>query len=588
VELTGNALIMRLRLLAAVLTLATAIAVAAAPAGAREGSRFRPAVSGELGVVATESPAAARVGRRVLERGGNAVDAAVSTVFAIGVARPQSCGIGGGGFMVYRSRQGRTAALDFREEAPAAFGPETLQGPGLHEDFTGHLTVGVPGTVAGMRSALRRYGTISLPRAIAPAVRLARDGFSVPPSLSEAMAENADRLKLFPAAARQYLVNGETPYPPGSLLRQPDMARSLAAIARRGPRAFYRGRIARLIDDEMDRTRQNPIPGDAAVLTADDLAAYRARWRRPLAGSFRRNGIVAMPPPTSGGVAVIEMLNLLEGFDLRSAGQSSADALHLIAESQKIAWADRNEYLADPDFVRQPVDTLTSKQYASRRRAEIDPAHAKDYAPGLGPFGGFQRSGQAAEPGTTTHLSVIDRNGNAVGLTCTIEQEFGSAVVAPGTGFLLNNELTDFGAPGTANEARAGKRPRSSMSPTIATREGRPILVTGGAGGSRIIMGVLLTALNRLEFGLDIAHAVDAERLDAQQGLEGPVLIEDARIDPAVLTELERRGHTFTREGEYAERPRVQAAGYAEARGSRKEAVTDPRSPEAGSLAERP
>ena len=561
------------------------LAVAVSTADAREGSRFRPAVTGNLGVVATESPAAARVGRRVLERGGNAVDAAVSTAFAIGVARPQSCGIGGGGFMVYRSARGRTAALDFRETAPAAFQPDTLQGPGLHQTFTGHLAVGVPGTVAGLRAALRRYGTTSLAAAVRPATRLASDGFRVPPSLSEAMAANAARLKLYPAAASQYLVGGQTPYPAGSVLRQPDMARSLDAIGRHGPDAFYRGRIARLIAGEMRRNQANPGAGDGAVMTARDLGRYHAKWRRPLRGSFRGHGLVAMPPPTSGGIAVIEMLNLLEGFDLRGTGQSSADALHLIAESQKIAWADRAEYVADPDFVLVPTAALTGKGYAARRRAEIDRSRAAgSYPPGFGPYPGIQRSPTAsgAESGTTTHLSVIDRRGNSVALTCTIEQEFGSAVVAPGTGFLLNNELTDFGRPGTANQAQGGKRPRSSMSPTIATAAGRPVLVTGGAGGSRIIMGTLLTTLNRLEFGLDIAHAVDAERIDAQVS---PALIEDARIDLAVIDELERRGHTFRPEGEYGIRPRIQAAG-ARLRGRAKDAVSDPRA-EPGSRAER-
>ena len=568
----------------AVLALALAAAVAASPAWSAQGSRFRPPVTGELGVVATEAPAAARVGRRALEHGGNAVDAAAATVFALNVARPQSCGIGGGGFMVYRSARGRTAALDFRETAPRAFTPDTLQGPGLHQDFTGHLTVGVPGTLAGVNAALRRYGTFSLARAIRPAVRLASRGVRVTPALSASMSDNADRLKLFPAAADQYLVGGQTPYPAGSLLRQPDLARSLRAIERHGPRAFYRGRIARLIAREMNATRANPQPGDAAVMVRRDLAGYRAKWRQPLEGSFRGRGLVAMPPPTSGGIAVVEMLNLLEGFDLRAEGQSSADELHQIIESQKVAWADRNEYVADPDFVDVPPQ-LTTKAYADRRRAEIDMAHAKAFEPGLGPFSAA-RAATGGETGSTTHISIVDRRGNAVALTCTIEQEFGSAVVAPGTGFLLNNELTDFGKPGTANEARAFKRPRSSMSPIIATEAGRPIAVTGGAGGSRIVMGVLFTVLDRIEFGLDLAHAVDAERLDAQSAPAAPVFIEGARVDPAVIADLEGRGHEFTDEGEYGARPRVQAAGFESANGATKQAVSDSRT-EAGSLAQR-
>jgi len=576
---------MRLRLsVLAALSLVLAVAVAASPAWGAQGSRFRPAVSGQLGVVATESPAAARVGRRALERGGNAVDAAVSTVFALNVARPQSCGIGGGGFMVYRSAHGQTAALDFRETAPQAFTPDTLQGPGLHNTFTGHLTVGVPGVLAGMDAALKRYGTFSLARALAPAERLASRGVRVTPALSASMSANATRLKLFPAAANQYLVGGQTPYPAGSILRQPLLARSLRAIERRGPRALYRGRIARLIARDMDATRQSPQTGDAAVMVKRDLAGYQAKWRSPLEGSFRGRGLVTMPPPTSGGIAIVEMLNLLEGFDLRAEGQSSADELHQIIESQKIAWADRNEYVADPDFVHVPPE-LTTKSYADKRRAEIDMAHAKKFEPGLGPYSPA-RASNAGETGSTTHISIVDRRGNAVSLTCTIEQEFGSAVVAPGTGFLLNNELTDFGKPGTANEARAGKRPRSSMSPIIATEAGRPITVTGGAGGSRIVMGTLFTVLDRIEFGLDLAHAVDAERLDAQSAPEQPVFIEGSRVSPGVIAELERRGHTFTDEGEYGPKPRVQAAGFKSSHGATKQAVSDPRT-EAGSLAQR-
>jgi len=574
----------------ALATVACAAATGASTASAAEGSRFRSPASGSLGVVATESPAAAKVGRAVLESGGNAVDAAVATTFALGVARPQSCGIGGGGFLVYRAADGRAATLDFRETAPARLKPATLQGEGLHEEFTGHLTVGVPGTVSGMDAALRRFGTISLRRAVAPAERLARKGFRVPASLSAAMDENADRLKLFPAAARQYLSRGK-PFRAGSVLRQPRLSATLRSIARGGPRAFYRGRTARLIVADMKRTRSKPIPGDAALLTKQDLAGYRAKWRRPLRGRFRGQGIVAMPPPTSGGIAVVQMLNVLESYNLRRLGMSSAESLHRIIEAQKLAFADRGEYVGDPDFVKVPTARLISRRYAGGRRALIDPARAGSYEPGLGAFKGGG-SGAAADArevhreGTTTHLSVIDAKGNAVSLTCTIEQEFGSAVVAPRTGFLLNNEMTDFGDPGTANEARGGKRPRSSMSPTIAVSNGRPLIVTGGAGGSRIIMGALLAVLNRIEYGLDLGHAVDAERLDAQAAPAEPILIEETRLAPGVLDDLIARGHTFTGEGEYAERPRVQAAGYAKPRGERKLAVSDSRT-DKGSLAQR-
>jgi gamma-glutamyltranspeptidase/glutathione hydrolase len=553
-----------------------ALLLAISPAFAGQGSRFRPAVTSRGGVIATESMPAAQVGLEVLNSGGNAVDAAVATVFAIGVSRPQSCGIGGGGFMVYRSASGATAALDFRETAPAAVNPQTFQGDGIYRQFTGHKTVGVPGTVAGLHAALTRFGTISWADAIAPAESLARNGTVVDEPLHTAMEQNQQRLKMFPAAADIYLVGGETPYPVGSTLVQRDYADSLALIAEQGPKAFYEGEIAELIVEDMEGSREDPVaPGDEGLMTADDLAAYEVKWRTPLIGKYRGHRVIAMPPPTSGGIAVIEMLNMLEGFDIRGFGHSSADHFHFLAEAQKIAFADRGQYVADPDFENVPTRELISKRYAASRREEIERFRAKTYAPGN--FGGSNDAEGADvefdRQVSTTHISVIDRWGNAVALTCTIEQEFGSAVVAPGAGFLLNNELTDFGDPGTANEAEGGKRPRSSMSPTIVTLADSPVLVTGGAGGVRIIMGVMHAVVNTIDFKMDIAHALDAERMDAVRGL--PLEIEDARVSEADLAELERRGHQLIRLGEYAIRPRVQAAAAAKHR--LREAVSDPR-----------
>jgi gamma-glutamyltranspeptidase/glutathione hydrolase len=554
-------------------------------ATAEEGSRFHPPVTSPYGVVATESPAASLVGRDVLEHGGNAVDAAAATVFAINVARPQSCGIGGGGFAVYRQANGRVTSIDFRETAPAGFTPQSLQGPGLHKDFTGHLTVGVPGTVAGLDLLLRRYGTRSLRESIAPAIELARRGVEVTPSLSASMADNADRLGMFPASAAQFLQNGQ-PYPAGSILRQPDLARSLEMIARQGPRALYGGELARRILADMATASQRE--GDAAELQLRDFREYRAKERRPVVGSYRGRTIVSVPPPSSGGTTLVEMLNILSGYDLAAFGPSSADSLHLIAEAQKVAWADRNMYVADPDFVEVPTAGLISPRYGAERRSLIDPAHSGSYEPGTPPRTRTRHDRAGGSPAdanpqaSTTHLSIIDARGNAIALTCTIEQEFGSAVVAPGTGFLLNNELTDFGAPGTANEAGPRKRPRSSMAPTIVVQGRTPVLVVGGAGGARIIMGVVHSVLNTIDFGYDIAHAVDAERTDDPTGT---MTIEDARIDASVLDELTRRGHALTRVGEYDIRPRVQAAGIDPATGVRS-GVSDPRTDQA-SLAQR-
>ena len=556
------------------------LVVAVGDALAVEGSQYRNAVRSGGGVVASESPAAAKAGLDVLNAGGNAMDAAVATTFALGVTRPQSCGIGGGGFLVYRGADGETAALDFRETAPAAVTPETFAGQGLYKTFTGHTTVGVPGTVAGMQAALESYGTIDLADAIAPAARMAREGFEVPKSLSEEMGNHVSRLRLYPQTATQFLVGGEDPYPEGSLLIQPELADTLSLISKEGPAAFYEGDIADRIVEEM--RKESGYEGDEGLITGDDLASYRAVWREPLVGDYRGRELLAMPPPTSGGIAVIEMLNILEGFDLAGEGQSSGDALHLLAEAQKLTFADRNEYVADPDFADVPAAELIDKDYAESRRGEIDPEKASSYTPGnLEEAGGSSGEDENTE-GSTTHVSVIDAAGNAIALTCTIEQTFGSAVVAEGAGFLLNNELTDFTAPGTANEPEPGKRPRSSISPTIVVEDGEPVLVVGGAGGAQIIMGSLLAVVNTVDFGLDPAAAIDAERIDEQSGTS--MTIEQGRVLPQAQAELTARGHEFQRrEGEYAELPRVQAAGIDPETGERL-AATDPRSGESASV----
>jgi gamma-glutamyltranspeptidase/glutathione hydrolase len=556
-----------------------AAALLPSPAGATPGSRYHEGVSGRAGVVATESPAAARAGRDVLAHGGNAIDAAVTTVFALGVARPQSCGLGGGGFMLYRSADGKVRALDFRETAGGAMKADSLSGPGLHRTFTGHLTVGVPGTVAGIAAALRRFGTISLPQAIAPSERLARLGFRVPTSLSGAMTRRAKDLALFPAAAAQYLKAG-APYAPGDRLVQPDLAASLRRLMRDGPSALYGGTLARRIVRDMRAPR--PETQDPGLLTVKDFAGYRAIWRTPLHGTYRGRDVFAVPPVTSGGTTMLEILNILEGFDLAAWGESSAQTITAVAEAQKIAWADRGSYLADPGFVRIPTAQLLSKDYAAQRRSEIDLARSGGYAPGVFPAAAPRAEGADFNPaGSTTHVSVVDAKGDAVALTCTIEQEFGSAVVAPGTGFLLNNELTDFSAPGTANEPAPGKRPRSSINPTIVVRDGKPVLVAGAAGGSTIIMGPTLAVLDTVDFGMTLPQAVDAQRYDDQGSSK--LIVEDARIDPAALDQLTAEGFTLDRRGEYAVTPRMQLAGIDPATGTAT-AVSDSRS-DRGSLA---
>lgn len=564
---------LRDRVMALVLTAAITGATAA-DAAAVTGSRFKEGARSTKGVVASESPLATRAGIDVLARGGNAVDAAAATVFAVGVARPEMCGIGGGGFLVYRSAKGRARTLDFRETAPGTYSFNTgLTFPGtspVGDPYfgTGHNVAGVPGVVAGMAEALRRYGSRGLAEAIEPARRLAADGVPVTGVTVSAMQRHLHRLRLYDETARIYLKAGVAPYDAGDVLVQADYARSLALIAEEGADAFYEGAIADAIASDM--AASGLVPGDRGTMTKADLARYEPIWRKPARVRYRDHTVLGMPAPSSGGLATGEILNILEGFDLRAAGQSSADHLHLLAEAQKIAWADRNAYVGDPAFVDVPARTMLSQRYADRRRAEIALDRAQTYGPKAAP----------EAPGHTTHVSVIDRRGNAVAVTCTIEQEFGSGVVAPGTGFLLNNQLTDFGAPGTANEPQPGKRPRSSMSPTIvADRHGRPVLAVGGAGGPSIIMGSVQAVLNTVDFRLDAARAVDAERIDARGVCNGNGLqlcIEDARVDTRVLDELTRRGHALERLGEYDFAPHVQATGW-ERRAGAKVATSDPR-----------
>jgi gamma-glutamyltranspeptidase/glutathione hydrolase len=529
------------------------------PAAATEGTQFREVITGDVGMIATESPAATEVGLAILEQGGSAVDAAIATVLAINVARPQSCGIGGGGFMVHRAADGALAALDFREEAPSAFTSSTLAGPGINQGFSGHLVVGVPGTVAGLWAAHQRYGTMEWADLVAPAEAMARDGVIVQQSLSEAMGTAAPRLRLFESAAEQFLVGGVSPYPAGSTLVQTDLADTLVTLGAGGRDAFYSGPIGEAIVAEMV-DNAGAYPGDEGLLTAEDLLAYEAIWRDPLVGEYLGAQIVAMPPPTSGGIALLEILNLLSGFDIQTDGHGSADHIHLLAEAQKMAWADRNAYVGDPDVVDVPTELLTSMAYADSRRGEISLVQARGYEPATISGASVLPPGADFNPlGSTTNLSVMDAEGNALALTCTIEQGFGSGVVATGAGFLLNNELTDFSGAGTANEPGPGKRPRSSISPTIVVIDSQPTLAVGGAGGATIIMGSVHAVLNVVAFGMDTAQAIDAQRWDSSSN---PTLnIENDRVSSEVQAQLLQRGHRIVSQGEYWILPRVQGVG---------------------------
>ena len=582
-----------IRVLIATLAMLAALAATIAPAvGATsaEGTRYRDAVSSSAGVIASVHPLAAQAGLDVLNAGGNAMDAAIATVFAVGVVRPEMCGIGGGGFLVHRARNGAVAALDFRETAPAAHEHGGGVGDAGHWGYaTGHNRVGVPGTTAGLHAAWRRFGSRRWAGLVEPARRLAADGFPVSAALSQQMRTHAQRLRLYPKSAATYLIEGVVPYPAGATLRLPEYAASLALVRDGGPKAFHRGPVAEAIASSM--AASGGLAGDRGFMTLDDLKRYKPVWREPLIGSYRGYDIVAMPPPTSGGLATIEVLNLLEGYDVAGWGRGSADYLHHLAEAQKLAWADRNAFVGDPTFVDVPVEMMTSKAYAAARRADIDRWIAREeYTPGAA---SVWAPDDTAGGSDTTHVSVIDAEGDAVAVTCSIEAPFGSAVVAPGTGFLLNGQLADFGAPGTANEPAGGKRPRSSISPTIVVHDGVPVLVTGAAGGPAIPLAVVQQIVGVRDFGLTLAQAIDAERADAricQDGGPLVVCLDFARIAADTQIALTQRGHVLGYPGcglvlaisggvcdpayhPYAE---VQSAGVDPATGMR-QAVSDPR-----------
>ena len=545
------------------------------------GSRYQPELSSRWGAVASGSPDASAAGISVLAAGGNAVDAAVATVFAVGVAAQESCGLGGGGFFLYRGADGRSAALDFRETAPAALPADFETAPRRFRG-TGHQVVGVPGTVAGMAEAAERFGTWPLPRLLRPAIDLAERGMRLNPFQIDVIRAERDRLAGYDEARRLYLDDGAVPapYPVGHERPQRDLARTLRILAADGPQAFYRGRIADAIVADMQRSHDPALPaGERGVMTAGDLAAYRPVWREPLHGRYHGRTVLAMPPPTAGGIVVLELLNLLEGFPLghdRAWRHSSANHLHLMAEAKKIAAADRNAYVADPAYVDVPADRLVSKDYADSRRADIDMEKAKDQPPGR--FPGFtpRPPGGNRTAGTSTHhISVVDAAGNAVAVTCTVEQRYGSAVVVPGTGILLNTEMTDFDEPGSANEVQPGKRPRSNISPVIVVDHGRPAFVLGAPGGPRIPMGVATVISNLIDFGMEPALAVDAARLDAEQCCT--VQLEAARSPGRERAALVRRGHTIVDRKQYDPQfvPLVQLTGIRP--DGRRFAVSDPR-----------
>jgi gamma-glutamyltranspeptidase/glutathione hydrolase len=568
------------RILIAAATLAACGAPAVTPAPAPSTvapSAPSAAVRAQHGIVVSANRMASEIGARVLRSGGNAVDAAIATGFALAVVHPTAGNIGGGGFMVIRWADGRTTAIDFREKAPAAANPRMfLDANGEYSSqihHNSHRSVGVPGTVAGFEYAHAKYGSTDWDALVAPAVRLARDGFLVSDNLSRSLRAGLRGMARYPASVAAFSKGGQ-PYEPGETIRQGDLARTLDRIRQQGRDGFYSGETARLIAAEMRR--------GGGLITEGDLAAYQPKERVPVHGTFRGYDVISMPPPSSGGVALIEMLNILEGYDLKAMGHDSAPYIHHLVEAMRRAFRDRAQYLADPDFAELPLEKLTGKAYAAELRRGIDEGHATPST--------TADVVQSYESPETTHFSVVDANGTAVSVTYTLEQGYGSKIVVPGGGFLLNNEMGDFNAgPGVTTEsgligtepnlARPGQRMLSSMTPSIIAKDGELVGVVGSPGGRTIINTVLQVVLNVTEFGMDIQQAVDAPRLH-HQWLPDRVAIETDGASPEVVAALEAMGHNVRVGGRQGSAHSI----LIDARTGERLGAADPRDRDAGAV----
>jgi gamma-glutamyltranspeptidase/glutathione hydrolase len=498
-------------------------------------------VRARKGMVVSSHQLASQVGVDILKKGGNAVDAAIAVGFALAVTHPGAGNIGGGGFLIARMASGEVRTFNFREKAPAAAHPRMfLNEKGEYDEEKHHnswLSVGVPGTVAGFALAHEKLGKLPLGELIAPAIKLAEGGFPLSWKMAEDFRDAAPRFRKYPASAAQFL-KGEGFYEPDEIWKQPDLARTLRRIAEQGRDGFYKGETARLLAAAMKE--------NGGMITEADMAAYQAQELPPLRGTYRGYEILAMRPPSSGGTALIEMLNILEGYDLRDTGYGSAAHLHLMTEAMRRAFADRARWLGDPDFNPDlPVERLTSKEHAAKLRASISPTHAS--------LSDAVRFSEAFESDETTHYSVMDAEGNAVVVTYTIEAWFGTKIVAPGTGFLLNNEMGDFnpvpgltdetGKIGTeANLAAPGKRMLSSMTPAIVVKDGKPLLLIGSPGGRTIINTVVQVVVNLLDFRMDVAEAIAAPRIH-HQWLPDRLNIERRGASPETLERLRSMGH---------------------------------------------
>lgn len=499
------------------------------------------------GMVSSQEKLASRIGQQILRQGGNAVDAAVAVGFGLAVTLPRAGNLGGGGFMmVHMAKNNETVAIDYREMAPGRshkdmFLDDKGNANATLSQYHG-LAVGIPGTVKGMELALNKYGTMSWQQVIAPAIELAEKGIIVTPDLSNSLAALKDRIGQWPSSREIFYKSGVENFQPGERLIQSDLAKSLKKIAQQGSKGFYEGEIAEKI--------VQAVQAAGGVMTTKDLVNYKVVVREPVRGEYRGYQIASMPPPSSGGAHIIEILNIMEGYPVKELGHNTAETIHLMAEAMKRAYADRSEYLGDPDFITVPLAGLTNKEYANNLRSSIKSEQStpsKSLSPGKPlPY----------ESDQTTHYSVVDKWGNAVSNTYTLNFSYGSGLVAKGTGILLNNEMDDFSAKpgvpngygligGDANAVEASKRPLSSMSPTLVFKDGKPFLVTGSPGGARIINTTLQVIMNVIDHDMNLAEASQASRIH-HQWYPDEIRVEE-NLNGDTIKLLQQKGHKINR-----------------------------------------
>lgn len=543
-------------------TTAEAVTEAASEAGGDQtGSGWKPYdengqikrddrdANGENGVVSTGKYEASQIGADIIKAGGNAVDAAVAVGFALGVCEPQSSGIGGGGFMMIHSAEtGENVFVDFREPAPGkatpGMWPMDENGEPDASKWEGGPSVGVPGEVKGLLYALENYGTMTREEVMNPSIQLAENGYEVSAVMNRDMMEKFEKLTTFEACGKIYLKDGY-PYSVGDTLKNPDLAKTLKMIRDNGEDAFYKGEVAEAMVKAVQDT--------GGVLTMEDLANYDIKLRTPVSGTYRGYEIISSPPPSSGGTTIVEILNILENYDVPSMKHNSTEHLHLLTEAMKMAYKDRGFFAADTDFIEVPLKGMASKEYAKELASQIDPEKAQVFEHG---------DAWAYESPQTTHYSIMDKQGNIVAVTKTVNYVFGSGVVPDGYGFIMNDEMDDFDAEtGTANEVQPGKRPMSSMSPTIILKDGKPVMTIGAPGSQRIISGIAQVISNVIDFDMDIQDAITAPRIHAGSDwtTSDETIMIETRIDSSVIEELKAMGHPVLETGDWMDYPCVQA-----------------------------